>query len=490
MERRSLRTRFRERRYTPTTVRVGLGCALIAAVSIVQFGSNSGADTAFVPGTASAVAQAISLSPTTGGLNYSITLATSLAQYENAQSQALSQTIDLGTIGTALEAEGCNNAPPTLPKKDVPPPVQAESIDGNQTVNATIVPSSTATGIGVGNESATATTQPASSSSTTTGGITLPGGLLTVSGLTSSSHVEITNGSTRLATATSSIGSISLAHGAVVLSGMQWTATQQSGATTSSKGTFTLGSLKVAGNTVALPALPLTTILNIINTVLTPIGFNIQWPAQTTLTDGTVGISPLLLGIDNNVLGQEIVGANLGTVQPVRQALVNAILNADCNLASEITVSDIGVGVLAGGGNLNLELGGANAVTTDAASVSPFGTESGSTGAGTLPIDTGNSGGLSTLPFSTGTTGVTGTTGSGGAVTGTGTGAPTSKLALGPTSKTVSCISLGPAGGGCNKGNPAVPIGLVGLGLVVALFTWDYIRQRRRARMAGQEVGS
>jgi hypothetical protein len=482
---RSLRVRFRERRYTPTTVRVGLGCALIAAVCIVQVGSDSGADTTFIPGTASAGAQAISLSPTTGGLNYSITLATSIAAYQNAQAQALSETIDLGTIGTALEAEGCNNSPPTLPEKDVPPSVQAESIDGNQTVGATIVPGSTSTGIGVGNESATATTQPAGTSTTTTGGITVPGGLITVAGLTSTSHVEILNGNTRVATATSNIGSISLDHGAVVLSGMQWTATQDSGAATSSTGTFTLGSLKVAGTTVALPALPVTSVLAIINTVLTPIGFNIQWPAQTTLSDGTVGISPLTIGIDNNVLGQEIVGANLGTVQPVREALVNAILNADCNLASEITVSDIGVGVLAGGGNLNLELGGATALTTDAATVSPFG--SGALGAGaSLPIDTGATnqpiGSFSTpgTPAIPGTTGITPTT-----------TAPTGRVgksALGPIQKTTDCISLGPAGGGCNKGNPAVPIGLIGLALVVGLATWDYIRQRRRARMVGQEA--
>jgi hypothetical protein len=46
-------------------------------------------------------------------------------------------------------------------------------------------------------------------------------------------------------------------------------------------------------------------------------------------------------------------------------------------------------------------------------------------------------------------------------------------------------VSLGPAGGGCNSGNVAVPIGLAALALVVGLFTWDYLRQRRRGRLAG-----
>ena len=70
-------------------------------------------------------------------------------------------------------------------------------------------------------------------------------------------------------------------------------------------------------------------------------------------------ISPLVIGIDNNALGQQVVGANENSVQPVREALVDAILGANCNLATEITVGDIGLGVLSGGGNLNVDFGGA-----------------------------------------------------------------------------------------------------------------------------------
>ena len=101
--------------------------------------------------------------------------------------------------------------------------------------------------------------------------------------------------------------------------------------------------------------------LDVISTALSPIGFTIVWPVQSTLPDGTVQISPMQIGIDNNALGQELIGANLGSVQAEREAVVNAILNADCNLASEITVGDIGTGVAAGGGNMNILLGGATA---------------------------------------------------------------------------------------------------------------------------------
>ena len=161
---RSLRQRVRERRYTPLSIRLGLACALAAAVCIVEFGSGSGAATSFVPGDALAQAQAISVAPTTGGLNYAITLATSISNYQDMQAQSLSQTIDLGAIGTSLEAEGCDGSSPTLPASDVPPPVQAESTNGNQSLSDSITPQSSPDGLGLGNEAATATTQPLSGS--------------------------------------------------------------------------------------------------------------------------------------------------------------------------------------------------------------------------------------------------------------------------------------------------------------------------------------
>ena len=293
------------------------------------------------------------------------------------EAQSLSQTIDLGAIGTSLEAEGCNESPPTLPQSDVPPPVQAESTNGNQNLTDTITPQSSPDGLGVGNETAIATTQPAAGSTTTASSIAVPGGLLAVNGLTTSAHASIDNGATRTARATADIGQLSLANGAVVLGGLHWDAEEQSGGDDHDDRDL----LRRLAD--AWPACPSTSRgrqrcdpsreLNVINTALSPIGFNIQWPDQSTLPDGTVEISPLSIGIDNNALGQEVIGANRERVQPEREALVNAMLNADCNLATEITVGDIGIGVLAGGGNMNIDLGGASAETDDLAGSSPFG---------------------------------------------------------------------------------------------------------------------
>lgn len=487
---RSLRTRFRERRYTPTTFRIGLACALGAAVCIVEFGSTSGADSSFVPGNATAQAQAISVAPTTGGLNYAISLGISISDYQNLEAQSLSQTIDLGAIGTALEAAGCDGGPPTLDPKRVPQPVQVESVDGNQSGNNSITPASSP--IGAGNEAATVTTQPSATSLTKVTDITVPGGILEVSGLTSSSHTSIDNGNTRTSTATSSIGSISLAKGAVQLGNLTWTATQQTGAATTATGTFTIGSLTVAGVKIDTSALSAAvkpqTVLTIINTALSPIGLNVQWPTMSTLQDGTVQISPLTVGIDNNTLGQEVIGSNLGQVQTVRSAIVNGLLGINCNFATPILVGDIGIGVLAGGGNLNVSLGGASAATNDLAEQSPFGAGGSALGAASAASSTtsGNTGTGTGLGGFTGSSGVAGVSTPGTAGTaGTSASGSGPKESLGPISKTTACVSLGASGGGCSTTNAAVPIGLASLGLVVALFVWDYLRQRRRDRLMG-----
>ena len=117
------------------------------------------------------------------------------------------------------------------PPSDVPPPVQAESTNGNQSLTDSITPQSSPDGLGVGNESASATTQPTSDSTTTRGQhLACPAGCSPSTALTHDAHASIDSGNTRTATATADIGQLSLANGAVVLGGLHWAATQQSGA--------------------------------------------------------------------------------------------------------------------------------------------------------------------------------------------------------------------------------------------------------------------
>jgi hypothetical protein len=465
----------RRRRYGPVAVRVGAGCLVAAGVCLVQLtSSNSGADTAFVPGTASSTAQAIQIAPTTGGLSYDVSLATSAADYQSNEGQSLSQTLDLGAIGTSLTSDSCTGGPPDVNPTSLPQPLEAESTAGNQALTGSEADSLAPTGAGVGTESANATTQPTGSSTTSIASDNLAG-LVDVVGATSSANAALQGGTTRYASATADISSVSLDNGLVSLGGLHWVATQTSGSSSTSSGTFDVSTLTVAGVSVPISNDSAATVLDVVNTALSPIGLQVDWPQQVTQSDGTVLITPLIVGIDNNELGQQVIGDNEGSVETERNALQQELLNINCNTATGLLIGDIGLGVLAGGGNLNIELGGASAVTTDAAFVSPFGTvspgtvTSGDTGlsTGSLPV---TSPGLPSVPAVAATAPST----SGTATSGDGV------VALGPLEKSASCVSLGPAGGGCDTSNVALPVGLLALTLLGGLATWDYLRQRRR----------
>ena len=87
---------------------------MVTGVCLVSSASDSGADSSFVPGNALGEAQAIELAPTTGRLSYAVTLATSVADYQITEGQSLSQTLDLGAIGTSLTSDWCTGGPPTV----------------------------------------------------------------------------------------------------------------------------------------------------------------------------------------------------------------------------------------------------------------------------------------------------------------------------------------------------------------------------------------
>ena len=371
-----MRSRFRARRYGPVTVRVGLAGTVVAAVCLAQLGSTSGADTSFSEGTASAGSQAIAIAPTVSSLSIGVILGSSLADYINSEGQALAQTFDGGALVTTLEAPNCaTGGPGTVKASDFPTPAQAESTNGNQTVTMTAYDTLNTAVAGLGVETATATTEPSGTATNTISSETLAD-IATISGATATSTAEVQNGNTRYASATADISSVSLAKGLIVLKGLHWVATQTSGASNTSTASFDIGGLTVAGANVPISTDSITTVLAIINTALSPIGFQIDWPAVTTLPDGTINISALKIGLDDSALGQELIGSNLYKAQTVRNVLQQELFDINCNTASAFTVSDVGVGILAGAGDLDVLLGGAHALTNDQGEASPFGSGS------------------------------------------------------------------------------------------------------------------
>jgi hypothetical protein len=474
------------RRYGPVGLRVGLGCAIIAAVCLAQLSTTSGADTSFIPGTATSGSQAIAVAPTVSSLSLGVILGTTLADYVNNEGQALAETFTAGTLETILEAANCQTgAPGSIKASDFPEPVQAESTNGPQTESASAYEPGNKNQTGAGTETATATPQPSGTATNDVTSLDL-GGLIDIGGATSTSTAEVLNGDTRYATSESTVSSLSLDNGLIALNGLRWVATQTSGATNTSTATFTIGGLTVEGTNIPLTTDALNTAITVINTVLSPVGLQIVWPAVTTLPDGTINVSALKIGLDDSALGQEIIGPNLASAQTVRNVIQADLYDVNCNSATAFSVADVGVGILAGAGDLDIDLGGAHALTNDVAESSPFGPGSLST---TLPpVD--NS--LTTTPTSSfsfpGTPGTPAIPGTTGATTTPTTSSGQSKVALGPLEKSVSCSSLSTSGGSCSSSNLALPVGLIVLGLLLALVTLDYLRQRRYRRQSELEV--
>jgi hypothetical protein len=316
-------------------------------------------------------------------------------------------------------------------------------------------------------------------------------GAIDMSGLDTAATAQVLTSNTRDVSSSADLGQISLLGGLVVLKGLHWQASQQSGAATTSAASFTMGSVVVAG--VALPTptpAQLATVIGIVNTALAPTGFRINLPVVTLTANAHDGngatskVSPLSIGIDSSALGAAVIGSQLTGAQPLKTAIDNALIAANCQLSNDaLPLLDIALGVPAGGGGLDLNLGGATVNINDDPPHNAFG--SFGLAGNTSPSDTGGSSPVFT-PGDTGTPfipGTAGTPGTSGSSTPASSG-PSGAQSLGPTTKTAACASLSEVGGSCSGGGAAVWIGLGALGLLLAAFAWDFVRQRRRRLMS------
>jgi hypothetical protein len=303
-------------------------------------------------GTASATATSYKVNPTTASLSIGVTFGISLAGYTNQVAQAESRGIDLGIIGTTLAAQGCDGGDPSLAADKQPQPLHADSRDGKPGSHSEPEAISGQT-IPVITKEAEANATPYAESNTTTAPLTGSGGIISINGAHSRAVTQITKG-TRDALATVDIGSVGIP-GVFELAGLHWSAESQSGAVDANNGSFTIGSLKVLGQ--SLPTADALSALDAANTLLAPMGLQFVLPKAHTEA-GILFVDPLMLRVVPSPTRDAISGGILGAVQPVRESLYDALLKQDCGNATYITVSDIAVGSITGAGSFSLELGG------------------------------------------------------------------------------------------------------------------------------------
>jgi hypothetical protein len=421
----------------------------------------------------------ITANPLYGGLSIAVRAAESSASYTGTSAVANSTSVDLGYLGNSLAGGGsnaCTGAGATTPSVPLSG-VQASSASGPLK----------ATGDG-GMETATSSAKPETAASMTTlVPVTVPG-LLAVNGKSSSS-VAYASGKYQDATATTTLD-LSLAGGLVDVQGLQWTATDNTGKSKNASADFEIGSVKIAGVTTKIvSAAQLSALVPTINKVLAVQGLTLVLPKMSTSSvTGAVTMGPLRLAIRGTSLTNKIL-TSLSAPQSSLEKQIAAVINGTGNACISSIAADVGVGelvagivegILAGGGVIDLDLGGANAVTEAAPNYkNPFAGESGAKGGQTSG---GHAGTPNTLKTTTGsgTPAIPAAPGVGSAPT-SGAAQPAEvATGLSTPSGVLHCVTTSPAARPSCWGG-AAPLAAGGL-LVLGggLFAIDAVRSRRR----------
>lgn len=312
------------------------------------------------PGIGNALAETVKVDPRAGGLSIGITLGRAIAGHQNSVAQASSQAIDLGVIGTTMAAQGCDGSPPSLEASKQPQALQVDSrqqgVSDFKSEGESKVPGGDVLFL----KKARATTAPFGEAITTTAPFGVANVLEVGGGVAHTTSGLV--GDQRVATATVDISSIKLA-GQIALEGLHWEVSYPSTGDAQPSGTFTIGRLTVAGQTV--PTQDAASALAGLNALLGTVGLQLQPP--TFVRNPTFAyVAPLGISVVPNAARDQVFASVLRGVQPIRQPLFDALLKAKCTLSSEITVFDIALGSISGSGSFNLLLGGVQASSGEA----------------------------------------------------------------------------------------------------------------------------
>ncbi len=357
-------------------VAVGAVSALTMAVTDPGSAAPSGPavpaqEATFGAGTGTAIAIAYKVNPVFGNLSFGITAGESVAGHQNTAAQGQSKAINLGVIGVTLAGEGCEGADATLPEEEQPQPVVVSSDDPGAAEGTREAE------LGAIEKFARATKAPWAEAVTT---VAPAGdkGLALISGGRSRATSGVVAPGQREARAVTELFNVSLLatplfpDGLIRLGDMSWEAIQRTGKVNENIGRFSLGSLTVAGQPVALPADGLEQ-LRILDDTLTAVGLQLTVP-KVRVAQGIVFVDPMKIGVIPSDLRDGIIAPLLAALAPVRDTFTQLFAEYGCGTEQDIfgnngktavTVLDLALATISGAGRLSLELGGVQATTSD-----------------------------------------------------------------------------------------------------------------------------
>ena len=425
------------------------------------------------PGLGSAYAQGVKIDPRSGRLSFGITYGMALAGHQNNVAVAEARSADLGVIGTTLAGEGCDGGDPTLPKEDQPQPLVARSTDEGAGAEKT----ETENGV---EKRAFASGEPLARSVA----VTAASGeeaVLKIGSTRSTTESGVIDGA-RVARAVTEVSGVSIAGGQVVLRGLKWEATYQTAPTEATAGSFTVEGIEVAGEKLPIPEDNPLGPLAEANAVLEPLGFRIT-PPTVRNESGIQFVDPLRIGIVPATARESVLGPIFNGIQPVRESVFDALIEADCGNAAYITILDLVLGSVSGAGSLGMEVGGVTASSNEIAFTSFLG---GLGGAPSLPPL--SSGGGSSPSLSGG--GSPSLSGGSSAPTGAAATTPPTTVASAPADsgggEQAAIADVEPLSG--SRGGALAGVGLGGLALLAALAAADRSQMRRAQRSTLMEV--
>lgn len=459
--------------------RVSLGVALVFVAALVMGAGSvpqaAAQDPSFETGSGRASARYLKVGPSRGSLSLAPTVGLALSDFLNTRGRGDVRTADFAALEDSVPPEVVEGLPT----------VKVESTDEGSEDGKTATlgtPAGVPVGLSAATLQASAGTAPYGRSSFETAPIALD--VVTLSGGTAEAFSGVVDGNVREAVGTVEIGKVDIGGGALVLEGLRWAAVHRSGAASVEQGTFTVGSVSVAGQSFGAPEgaeQPLAEALDAAQPLLGPLGLKITLP-KPRIEGGFVEMTPLRIRVADSELGA-VVGPALEAAQPGREILVDALRSGSEDVDAAILLSDVALGVLAGGSTLDIELGGVTAQTAEPAerftfaSGGGFGLSSGSpTGSGAL--------GAAPVPSAASATGL------GSAPTSSvellaplpgATGEDADDSAASDVAAGTVPVSSSASGGGAG---PLLPIGLAAAAAAVGAGAVDYRRLLRRPTLA------
>jgi hypothetical protein len=446
------------------------GLRLIAALSIglvaASFapGSADAKDEEFVNGSGASYAQIYRVGPTAGRLSLAPIFGLSLADYLNTVGRGETKVVDWAGIGVAERS-----LPDNTPSLKV-----SSTQEGSEKGITEVVggQSDGQTGGGFAEMYVRATDAPLGESRFRLNTLSIPG-LIEARDSQSHSITGIVSEGLRQAVATTDIGSLSLAGGQVNLKGLHWRAAQTTGKKNTVTGTFTVEGATLGGVPLPMPGGPsdLVSILGPINAALAPTGFVMSVP-RFEKRSGQAFVTPLSLDIADSQLGRTYLAPLLAELAFAREPVADAFIDLAKQLAEanesapDLTVgvlaADLAIGIFSGSSQLHIEMGGVSAYTEGELFDNPFDDAFDLKPPTVAPTQT------IAVPGTAGTPGTPGTP-AGEEEEGELVAAP-----LPPGQRTVPG----------DKGGVAAIVGLIGLGVAIALATRDYWKMRQIRRDA------